>query len=130
MSRTIEEESCLSDHPSFISSANVPKPVAVLVMTLLLSSLINIQTVNAQVTFGFKFGTYGTGNDQLHRPQGVAVDSSTGRIIVADTYNNRIQIFDSSGAFLFHIGSYGQNCGQFYYPEGSSGRQHRENNCC
>ena len=116
MSRT-KEESCLSNPASFISSSNVLKLAAMLVMTLLLSSLINIQTANAQVTFGFKLGSYGTGNGQLHRPQGVAVDS-TGRIIVADTYNNRIQVFDSSGTFLFNIGSYGQNSGQFYYPEG------------
>ena len=93
MSRTIEE-SCLSN-PSFISSSNVLRLVAMLVMTLLMSSLINIQTVNAQVTFGFKFGTYGQNYGQFYYPQGVAVDS-TGKIYVSDANNDRIEVFSAS----------------------------------
>ena len=37
---------------------------------------------------------------------------------VADTFNHRIQKFDSSGVFLGEWGSYGTESGQFNYPVG------------
>ena len=48
---------------------------------------------------------------------GVAVDSS-GNVYVADTNNNRIQKFDSSGTFITKWGSSGTGDGQFEYPTG------------
>jgi len=42
-------------------------------------------------------------NDKFSHPFGVAVDSS-GNIYVADTNNNRIEVFDSSGKLLKSIG--------------------------
>ena len=116
MSKTRKKSSGLSN-PLFISSSNVLKLVAISAMTLLLSSLINIQTADAQVYFGFKFGTYGSGDGQFNYPKGVAVDS-TGHIYVADTNNHRIQVFDSSGYFLFEVGTYGTGNGQFDRPTG------------
>jgi hypothetical protein len=44
--------------------------------------------------FLFEVGTYGTGNGQFDRPNGVAVDS-TGKIYVSDMGNNRIQVFSA-----------------------------------
>ncbi len=41
---------------------------------------------------------------EFNAPRGVAVDGS-GRIFVADTGNDRIQIFDRYGAYLFEFGS-------------------------
>jgi sugar lactone lactonase YvrE len=114
MLRTIKEESCFTN-PSFISSSNVLKLAAMLVMTLLLSSLINIQTANAQI-FLFKFGTFGSGDGQFNNVTGVAVDG-IGKIYVCD-YNNRIQVFDSSGNFLFKFGTFGTGDGQFEKPYG------------
>ena len=115
MGRAIEEVSCLST-PSFIRGSDVLKLAAMFVMTLLLSSLINIQTVNAQVIFGFKFGTHGSGDGQFANPEGVAVDS-TGKIYVSDSENNRIQVFDNSGTFLFKFGTSGKGNGQFEFPK-------------
>jgi DNA-binding beta-propeller fold protein YncE len=46
----------------------------------------------------------GEGVGQVKNPQGVAVDSETGRLYVADTDNNRIDAFDSSGVFEFAFG--------------------------
>jgi len=65
----------------------------------------------------FKIGGYGSGDGQLYLPYGVAADS-TGKIYVADTYNCRIQVFDSSGNFLFKFGEQGIKDGQFRAPSG------------
>jgi DNA-binding beta-propeller fold protein YncE len=50
-----------------------------------------------QIPFGVcfitKWGTQGSGNGQFAGPAGVDVDSSSRRVYVADTYNNRIQVF-------------------------------------
>ncbi|MBF0564727.1 MAG: hypothetical protein HQK89_05745 [Nitrospirae bacterium] len=50
-------------------------------------------------------------------PSGIAVDSS-GNVYVADTSNNRIQKFNSSGQFIAKWGSQGNGDGQFYQPFG------------
>jgi len=56
-------------------------------------------------SFLFKFGNFGSGDGQFKFPNGVAVDSSD-RIIVGDKQNDRIQVFDSNGNFLFKFGSF------------------------
>jgi len=81
----------------------------------------NGATTNATppVTYQFvtKWGSYGTGNGQFKYLYGVAVDSS-GNIYVVDTYNNRIQQFNSSGTFITKWGSNGTGDGQFSTPRG------------
>ena len=47
----------------------------------------------------------------------MAIDGS-GNIYVADAGNNRIQKFDSSGAYLAQWGGPGSGNGQFYNPQG------------
>ena len=64
-----------------------------------------------------KFGTAGSGDGQFNNPQGVAVDGS-GNVYVADTYNNRVQKFSSSGVFLSKWGTQGSEDGQFKGPYG------------
>ena len=44
-------------------------------------------------------GTKGSGNGELDTPHGVAVDS-TGRVLVNDSGNQRVSVFDSEGNFL------------------------------
>ena len=53
----------------------------------------------------------------LQFPYGVAVDSS-GNVYVADSANNRIQKFNSSGYFITKWGSLGSGDGQFFSPGG------------
>jgi DNA-binding beta-propeller fold protein YncE len=56
------------------------------------------------------------GPGHFDAPYGIAADSG-GRIYVADTGNNRIQIFTSRGAFIGLRGSLGGEPGQFDYPD-------------
>ncbi len=62
-------------------------------------------------------GSQGTGPGQFHQPLGVAVDSQ-GNIYVADTYNNRIQIWAATTNTWTTMGSYGTGPGQFNQPFG------------
>lgn len=55
----------------------------------------------------------------FNTPHGVAVDPG-GNVYVADTGNNRIQKFDSSGKFVTAWGAYGIANGQFSFPSGIS----------
>ena len=54
---------------------------------------------------------------ELDSPSDVAV-CSNGRILVADTKNHRIQIFDHRGKFIREFGSYGRELGRFNAPSG------------
>jgi len=63
------------------------------------------------------WGTYGSGMGQLYSPRGIDIDSN-GYVFVADTYNHRIQKFDSNGNFIGILGSEGIGIGQFKSPEG------------
>jgi hypothetical protein len=57
----------------------------------------------------FDFCSPGSGAGQCSGPEGVAVDTSSGEpssghVYVADRENNRIDVFDSAGTFLFAFG--------------------------
>lgn len=67
--------------------------------------------------FALKWGSSGSGEGQFDSPFGVAVDGS-GNVYVVDTYNHRIQKFDTYGAFLAKWGSQGSGDGQFDGPVG------------
>jgi hypothetical protein len=64
-------------------------------------------------------GTPGTGQGQLERPGGVAVDAS-GNVWVSDANNNRVVEYDKNGAFIRQIGgtAAGSASGQFSAPRG------------
>ncbi|KAI8480920.1 hypothetical protein Bbelb_413490 [Branchiostoma belcheri] len=59
------------------------------------------------------FGQFGREDGEFHRPAGVTV-SNLGEIFVADTGNQRIQVFDNNGVFLrsftTRINGYTQSC--------------------
>lgn len=59
------------------------------------------------------FGSKGKGTGQLKNPRGFAVGGN-GTLYVADTDNNRIQIFSKDGSYSF--GSRGKEPGQFNKP--------------
>jgi len=65
----------------------------------------------------FTFGSQGNGNGEFNSPYGINVNSN-GAILVGDTANHRIQIFDSQGKFLSTFGSQGNRNRQFNSPIG------------
>jgi hypothetical protein len=62
-----------------------------------------------------KFGQLGPGKSQFNSPHGFALGIDE-EIIVADTNNHRIAIFDKNGEFKYSFGSPGREEGQFWYP--------------
>jgi len=64
-----------------------------------------------------QFGSGGSGDGQFSDPYGVACNSR-GDIIVAESSNHRMQVFDKAGKFLFKFGSEGNGNGQFLNPFG------------
>jgi DNA-binding beta-propeller fold protein YncE len=62
-----------------------------------------------------KFGEFGVIEGQFTEPSGVAVNCQND-IIVADTNNHRIQVFDREGRFKFQFGECGKRDGQLLYP--------------
>lgn len=65
--------------------------------------------------FSQAWGRQGVGSGDFLKPCGVAADGA-GNIYVADTYNNRIQVFDSSGTFMKSWGRKGTGSGALARP--------------
>lgn len=88
-----------------------------------LTNLTTGKTVNLLNPFGQAFlgawnmsvGSAGSNAGQFNQPYGMTVDGS-GNVYVADTANNRIQVFNSSGVFQYQWGTYGSGNGQFNQP--------------
>ncbi|MBS1812572.1 MAG: 6-bladed beta-propeller [Acidobacteria bacterium] len=66
-------------------------------------------------TFLLKFGKQGAGDGELNNPVNAVVNAA-GSIIVADSLNHRIEVFDASGNFLRKFGQLGTNDGEFNQP--------------
>jgi uncharacterized protein (TIGR03663 family) len=62
-------------------------------------------------------GEPGSAPGQLSEPRGLAVDGR-GNLYVADTKNNRIQVFDGNGQFVRSFGASGSADGQLKEPGG------------
>jgi len=62
-----------------------------------------------------KFGTLGPGQTQFNNPHGFCLGIEE-EIIVADTYNHRILIFEKNGVFKNKFGVPGKEEGQLWYP--------------
>jgi sugar lactone lactonase YvrE len=62
----------------------------------------------------------GSGPGQFNSPYGIAIDS-LGNVVVADRYNERLQVFDGLGNFERIIGSGGSTLGKFDEPTALAG---------
>ena len=77
-----------------------------------------IQVLNSDLTFSNIIGgKRGSKSGELYYPWGVACDS-TGNVYVADSANNRIQVFTASGKFLRKFGRHGNGEGELDWPVG------------
>ncbi|KAI1729919.1 NHL repeat domain-containing protein [Ditylenchus destructor] len=73
------------------------------------------QIKRQKMTYHCKFGEFGVMEGQFTEPSGVVVNAQND-IIVADTNNHRIQVFDKEGRFKFQFGECGKRDGQLLYP--------------
>ena len=73
------------------------------------------QIKRTKMIYHCKFGEFGVLEGQFTEPSGVCVNAQND-IIVADTNNHRIQIFDKDGRFKFQFGECGKRDGQLLYP--------------
>lgn len=64
-----------------------------------------------------KWGTEGSGNDQMSHPTGIALDAEN-NVYITDSGNRRVMKFTSSGSFLDKWGENGTGEGQFIVPSG------------
>lgn len=62
-----------------------------------------------------KFGQLGQGKGQFSSPHGFCLGIDE-EVVVADTNNHRIQIFDKMGEFKHEFGTAGKEEGQLWYP--------------
>ncbi|XP_013411612.1 brain tumor protein [Lingula anatina] len=103
---------------STAASTTLPDPVMDLTSKLITASLYppKISHIKRQkMIYHCKFGEFGVMEGQFTEPSGVAVNAQND-IIVADTNNHRIQIFDREGRFKFQFGECGKRDGQLLYP--------------
>ena len=64
-----------------------------------------------------EWGSFGSGNGEFDRPNGIAINDS-GTFYVCDRWNNRIQILDSNGTYTGQWGGSGSGDGKFNEPNG------------
>ncbi|KRX40354.1 RING finger protein nhl-1 [Trichinella sp. T9] len=65
-----------------------------------------------------KFGEKGDSLGQFNWPRGIALSSNGREVIVCDSSNHRLQVFDLHGHFLRSYGKYGNGSGEFDSPAG------------
>ncbi|GIY76971.1 brain tumor protein [Caerostris darwini] len=75
------------------------------------SSSVKLSTMQIRC----KFGQLGPGKSQFSSPHGFCLGLEE-EIIVADTNNHRIQVFEKTGDFKYQFGVAGKEEGQLWYP--------------
>src|SRR4051794_23784755 len=71
---------------------------------LVLAIVTTLAVVGSSAAAEFSFCTLGSEAGQCKNPYGVAVDRSTGHVYVADRGNDRVNVFEEDGNFLFAFG--------------------------
>ena len=94
-------------------NSSSPDSVSVTVKSAQLPSTTPVQNYSL-VT---EWGSVGTAEGQFRSPQTCSINS-TDNVYVADTGNNRIQVFSSNGTFIREWGQFGTDNGFFNQPRG------------
>jgi DNA-binding beta-propeller fold protein YncE len=69
-------------------------------------------------SYSSKFGSLGSHPGQFNLPYNVAIDPVSHNIVVADSGNNRLQMFTATGGYIGQFGGKGSGAGQFVNPQG------------
>ncbi|KAJ8922489.1 hypothetical protein NQ315_007517 [Exocentrus adspersus] len=106
-----------STDPYALTNATHTDPMLDLTSKLMSTAIFppKSQIKRQKMIYHCKFGEFGVMEGQFTEPSGVAVNAQND-IIVADTNNHRIQIFDKEGRFKFQFGECGKRDGQLLYP--------------
>jgi aldose sugar dehydrogenase len=95
-------------------------PVLFLILITLVSSTLYLLPLaySQELTFIPLFREEESGGKRL-KPEGIAVDPSSGNVYIAETANDRIQVFSpSNGTFITKWGEFGSGNGSFKSPTG------------
>jgi DNA-binding beta-propeller fold protein YncE len=109
------------DRPVTISAHLARRPSvriaasALLVAGALLSALLFAAPARAEFGFLAAWGGQGSGAGQFEAPAGVAADAQ-GDVYVADSFNNRVQVFGPCHEFVASLGGLGSGAGQLNTP--------------
>jgi hypothetical protein len=92
--------------------------------TIFIAEYYAVTCLDNDGTFKWRTGKYATetnygssGNEEgeFYQPLGIALGPN-GKVYIADTSNNRVQVLNKNGTFDFEFGSAGSSPGQFSYP--------------
>ncbi|MBN2516916.1 MAG: hypothetical protein JXC33_12900 [Deltaproteobacteria bacterium] len=75
----------------------------------------SVSAASSGIRFERTWGRKGTGTGDFYLPYGIAADAA-GIVYVADTYNNRIQMFDVNGTYVRSWGQKGTGQGDLIVP--------------
>ena len=114
-SNAIKEESLLNYHIQYRRASIL----FLISITLVFSPAYLLHLAYSQeLSYVSTEGRSGIEETDLSLPAGITVDSSSGNVYVADTANNRIQVFSSTGTFISTWGEYGIDEIGMRFPEG------------
>ncbi len=82
------------------------------------SSSVTVYEPLSAPTYTSSFGSFGGGNGQLREPEGGLAVDGAGNVWAPDTYNDRLEEFNSKGEFVRAVGSDGTGAGQMEWPMG------------
>lgn len=78
-------------------------------------TVVTGRTKPRSVQIKHKFGRLGQGSGQLSSPHGFCLGANE-EVIIADTFNHRICIFEKTGQFKHQFGNQGKEEGELWYP--------------
>jgi DNA-binding beta-propeller fold protein YncE len=77
-----------------------------------------MEAFDSSGTFTLQWGARGNGPLAFNYPRGVAIDPTSGDLVVADTDNNMVKKFDPAGNLIWAVGKLGSALGQYNQPYG------------